>query len=330
MKRCGLLLLALFTPSVAADEPADYVAAAVRELASPDFAVREHASISLWLAGKAAEPVLEGAAAGDDPEVRARAGEILDRFRRGFRPEAFGLGPASPPEIVEKVLRYDASDEPGRIAAAKELFSKGDAGYPPLAGLAAVEPEGRLRDWLAVKLASVMSRRLLADWTAGREEAVESLLRAGALADGDAARVLLAACLLLRGGLDAEIAGLTARPADGAASLPADRLLALLRRARGDPGEASPPAGNTAAAEADARLRDDWRRTAATVHRCAGAVAAKDPVRAAAFLARLADAHERLGERDAALAALRKAADLDPADAGLRARIGRLSAPPGR
>jgi tetratricopeptide (TPR) repeat protein len=55
---------------------------AIRELSDKDFAVREAATRFLWQCGLAAQPLLEQAVAGGDPEASIRAGSLLGRFAK--------------------------------------------------------------------------------------------------------------------------------------------------------------------------------------------------------------------------------------------------------
>jgi len=55
---------------------------AIRELSDKDFAVRKAATHFLWQCGLAAQPLLEQAVAGSDPEATTRASSILRRFAK--------------------------------------------------------------------------------------------------------------------------------------------------------------------------------------------------------------------------------------------------------
>jgi len=70
-----------------ADAPAD-TAKLVADLGAEEFAVRQEATRKLQALGRAAAPALEEAAKSDDPEVRARAREILKTLSGGTQAKA--------------------------------------------------------------------------------------------------------------------------------------------------------------------------------------------------------------------------------------------------
>ena len=71
----------------ASQPPSEEIARAIEELGAPQFEARQAATELLWRAGDAAEMKLRLAARSTDPEIRARAGELLNRLRLGIRPD---------------------------------------------------------------------------------------------------------------------------------------------------------------------------------------------------------------------------------------------------
>src|SRR5438874_13469595 len=107
----------------AADEK---IAKAVLELGDSSFAVRERASKFLWSAGKTAEPILQEAAKSDDPEVAARAKEILGDFK-------YGIYPQTPQDVRAIVRSYRRGDLDRRqVVTALTQSQLGRRGYPAL------------------------------------------------------------------------------------------------------------------------------------------------------------------------------------------------------
>jgi hypothetical protein len=75
------------------------LAAAVKRLASDEFAEREAASALLWRAGKAARPALEAALKSGDAEAVARANALLRKLR-------LGITPGTPADLVPLLERF--------------------------------------------------------------------------------------------------------------------------------------------------------------------------------------------------------------------------------
>src|SRR5262249_54111570 len=131
------LVLAVSPPASAAPATpptADQVARWVEQLGDNDFATRQKASQRLWEAGKAAEPALARAAQSDDPEVRRRASEILDKFR-------WGIYPDTPKEVVTQIERYQSGNPQTKQEAVRKLFDLGAKGCAALVKVAAAEPD---------------------------------------------------------------------------------------------------------------------------------------------------------------------------------------------
>lgn len=124
------------TPPVEAD-PALF--RAVVQLADPNSEVRDDATRTLWKAGRAAEPVLRRAIEIGDPEIAARAREILADFELGIDPDA-------PPEVVEQLRNYrraNSLEEKKKIIEA--LAKRGRRVFPALARVYLSEKDERVR-----------------------------------------------------------------------------------------------------------------------------------------------------------------------------------------
>ena len=85
----GTVILGLFLSHVflMATPQTDSPNALIEKLGDPDFAIREAAGLELSRLGEIAIPALEGAKSSPDPEIRHRAGEILESFRFGILPD---------------------------------------------------------------------------------------------------------------------------------------------------------------------------------------------------------------------------------------------------
>jgi hypothetical protein len=134
------LLLNAGTPAVAADRLEDRVkdaaersngeqvsseqiAQSIADLSSPDYGLRERATLRLWRLGAVARPALLKAATGGDPEAAVRARSILERNR-------WGLTPQTPPETRRLIDQF----RHGKVAVRQVLVSRlHDAGQDKLA-----------------------------------------------------------------------------------------------------------------------------------------------------------------------------------------------------
>lgn len=98
----------------------------IEKLGDPDFAVREAATNELSRLGEIAIPVLEKAKSSPDPEIRHRAGEILESFR-------FGILPDTPPAMRATMMELRRqSSEDGRRNEIRKLVQGGDKGIKSL------------------------------------------------------------------------------------------------------------------------------------------------------------------------------------------------------
>jgi len=105
-------------PELAASEPGD-LAPLIRDLGAQQYETREAATAKLRAAGPVAIPALRKAAEADDPEVRARAREILEGLSGGAQALAVRrlmairtLGELGKPEAVPALRALLESKEP--------------------------------------------------------------------------------------------------------------------------------------------------------------------------------------------------------------------------
>ncbi|MGE5611267.1 MAG: hypothetical protein ACM359_18605, partial [Bacillota bacterium] len=221
---CSMLSAAAVPTTLPIDN--NQIASAIVQLGDPNYQARQTASRLLWSAGQAAEPALTQAAQSGDPEVAARAREILADLRIGIRPDA-------PPRMVELAHAYRRGQPQEKRAAFSGLLQLGPSAYPIVARLLATETEPVLRASLSNELSSRalgVVHPFLAD---GDFAAAEQFLDI-ALADGsDAAARSYATYHLLRGRIDRQITRF--RTQVEANRSPKDaKILTYLYRAKGD------------------------------------------------------------------------------------------------
>ena len=124
----GTVILGLFLSHVflMATPQTDSPNALIEKLGDPDFAIREAAGLELSRLGEIAIPALEGAKSSPDPEIRHRAGEILESFR-------FGILPDTPPALRAAMMELRRqSTEDGRRNEIRKLIQGGDKGIKSL------------------------------------------------------------------------------------------------------------------------------------------------------------------------------------------------------
>jgi hypothetical protein len=223
-----VLTLALSPDAWAAPPPRaapEEIARWVKELGDNDFATREKAARKLWAAGEAAEPALRQAANSEDPEVKRRAGDILEKFK-------WGVYPDTPKDVLNLILNYQAANTPAdKINLIGQLLKAGPFGRKALARIAAAEPDEDVRGQVFERI----TRELPELVAQGDLEAVQPLVEAG-LHSGAVGPSYYAAFWLLRGKLDDRIAffeGL-AHDKDEERQKKTNEVLVFLYRAKGD------------------------------------------------------------------------------------------------
>jgi Flp pilus assembly protein TadD len=274
----------------------------IKELGDNDFATREKASRKLWATGEAAEDALRQAAATDDPEVKRRAGDILEKFK-------WGVYPDTPKEVLALIISYQAANNPNeKINLIGQLLKSGPFGRKALARIAAAEPDADVRGQVFDRV----SRELPDLLAKGESEAVQALVEAG-LHSGAMGPAYYAAFWLLRGKLDDRITffSAVAKDPNEERRKKADEVLAYLYRARGDLAaarRAAERAKREDLAEALMFEAADWKALAAL----ADLGNAGRPIEKWSFRAAYHRLAGNVKQRDEALAEVRKAAETDP------------------
>jgi tetratricopeptide (TPR) repeat protein len=284
-------------PPTAAD-----IARWVKELGDNDFATREKASRKLWAAGEVAEEALRQAAATDDPEVKRRAGDILEKFK-------WGVYPDTPKEVLNLIISYQAANNANeKINLIGQLLRSGPYGRKALARIAAAEPDADVR----IQVFERVSKELPDLLAKGELDAVQALVEAG-LHSGAMGPSYYAAFWLLRGKLNDRISFFTtlAKDKDEERQKRADEVLVYLYRARGNL-EAARRAAERAKRDdlVEAMLFEagDWKALAALPELSN----ADRPIEKWSFRAAYHGLAGNVKERDEALAEVRKAAESDP------------------
>ena len=123
------------------DIPAD-----ILKLGSESFKEREAASRRLWAAGQRALEALKEASTSDDPEVRARALDIIEKT-------SLGLHPDTPPELANMIRAYQSGSSANRNRTIDQLFKAGPSSYPTLLRLLSHYSSPNIRSRIMVNLA---------------------------------------------------------------------------------------------------------------------------------------------------------------------------------
>lgn len=114
-RRCVLVFL-MAAPGWAEGPPSqEQLAQAVKDLGADSFTQRENATMLLWSAGPAAEPLLRLALRSTDAEVVARATDLLDKI-------PFGIRPDSPRQLAAWISRARSADQAGWLDLVRELI----------------------------------------------------------------------------------------------------------------------------------------------------------------------------------------------------------------
>lgn len=102
----------------AAAVPLNDIDAMVAGLGHASFAIREKAMAGLWMRGKAALPALRLASAEADPEVSARAKELVLYITSGVLPD-------SPEEVKQLVIKFSRGTINNKLAILRKLVELG-------------------------------------------------------------------------------------------------------------------------------------------------------------------------------------------------------------
>lgn len=204
----------------------DDIARWITQLGDNSFAIREEATQKLWQAGRLAEPALKDALRSDDPELKRRAGELLDKFR-------WGIYADTPQKVVDLIARYQSADRGGRQAIVKDLFDQGGPGCAALVKIAAAEEDAEVRRVLFQQVSTEAARAIPGLLAEGNLAALEDLLELTVSGEAESAVPGYAAYWLLRGRLDEKIARWKPE-AEKQGNGRAAEVLSQLYRARGD------------------------------------------------------------------------------------------------
>ena len=203
---------------------ADELTDAVEQLSSDRFADREEGARRLWRAGPAATDLLEKAALSTDPEVAARAKEILELHR-------YGVMPDTPAQHVQQIDQFRHGSASVRQKVLEGLHAQGELELL-VRLIRAVEPAAERDNLLASMEKRLITslRKLMAEQ---RWERAESLLEM--LSHTDSGRRHWIAFHLGRGSLETQIKNWMDKPE----STPERAVtLALLTRAHQQPQQA--------------------------------------------------------------------------------------------
>ncbi|MDB5292324.1 MAG: hypothetical protein JWL69_3565, partial [Phycisphaerales bacterium] len=248
--------LPLFTTYAQADPPsAQQIEDAITQLGDPSPSVREQAARLLHDAGSAADAALHSAAQGDDPEIAARAREIL----RGA-PAPKAIAPAPEPEAVEQ---YRKAGPAMREHILSEL--PGQREFIALARIWGLESDAKLRAAAFQELIKSPAESAGAFLADGNVATAELVLDAAVEAHVPDAAQNYAAYFLCRGKIDQALARWAAQGNKQPPDPWAQAMLAALWRAKGDAEAArkSAEAADDSELLADALLSaGDWPRLA--------------------------------------------------------------------
>lgn len=200
---------------------------AVAQLGDEQFEVRQKASEFLWRAALRAEGALAKAVESDDPEVRYRAAQILDKLRLGITPD-------TPPEVAALVEAYQKGNPQTKQQMLQQMRQKGL--YGTLIVLHERETDPQLKQALFNHLRTDANRLLPRAIAAGDFAEAEKWFAFAQL--HEEMLLQMSVVLLVNDKLDGRIAEIQAR-LQSPMPLPSDaRLVAYLLRAAGKLKEA--------------------------------------------------------------------------------------------
>ncbi len=168
MSRSFALVLGLVAGSVtfADDSPPKPIADLVKKLASPDFRTRDQAAKDLEAAGRAALPALRELEKSDDPELAAKAKELVERIGKQaandatLAPTLVQL-PAEERELREILADLEKQSAFHIVVSNPALYSK----------KLTVRTEGKVPFWKAIeKLCDVAGLEVASDGVAARTD----------------------------------------------------------------------------------------------------------------------------------------------------------------
>lgn len=242
--------------AAATTQSAESIATLIAGLGDPDPTARDHASKAVWALGRQAEPALQAAARGPNPEIARRARAILRDFD-------YGLYPDAPREVFALLEQYRKGAPQERRAAIVQLAGQG---VPGLRVLLKLREDERDPNWKLMISQALTPREhevsvlMLAN---GQAAEVERMLERSA-PDSPVAAQDYAALLYFKGTLKQTLATLKSQPitADNAA------MRVALARAAGDAPaarEAAERSGSDDLLDSILIEQGDWKALAARV-----------------------------------------------------------------
>lgn len=210
--------IALVPCTVEAEPTPEKIADIVSRLGSDSFKEREEASAKLWQVGQPAASELRKAVESDDPETALRAQELLVKVELRITPE-------TPPEILNRVLRYRDANIETKVDLLAELKSR--RAYFQIIKLHEMEedPETKIRLLPVVRGVAIAGARVAI--SEDDFSAAEELLRMSAMEPMD---MMALACLYRNMGLLED--GMVMP--DAPANVPTGLWEITLLRAKGD------------------------------------------------------------------------------------------------
>jgi tetratricopeptide (TPR) repeat protein len=166
----SLALATAFLGQLPAAPPptAKEIDAAVQRLGDDSFTIRERATEELWQMGEVAEPALRAALKGTDPEIRVRAGAVLDRFKVGIFPD-------TSPESAELIRQYRSGQPGQKISIIQQLKARED--WRTLVRLQTGETDANLRDQITAAMRGEVIKKATACIESDDLAQAEQLLR---------------------------------------------------------------------------------------------------------------------------------------------------------
>jgi Tfp pilus assembly protein PilF len=232
------------------------IATLIAGLGDPDPVARDHASKAVWALGRDAEPGLQAAARGPNPEIARRARAILRDFD-------YGLYPDAPREVFTLLEQYRQGAPQEKRAAIVQLANQG---VPGLRVLLKLREDERDPNWKLMISQALNPREhevsvlMLAN---GQAAEVERMLERSAV-DSPVAAQDYAALLYFKGTLKQTLAAMKSQPitAENAA------MRVALARAAGDAPaarEAAEKSGNDDLLDSILVEQGDWKALAARI-----------------------------------------------------------------
>jgi predicted Zn-dependent protease len=225
----GVTLLLLAGPLVAQAPTPDrkQIAEWIKELGARQFNKRAKAEQKLFEAGAIAEDALREALKSEDPEIKRRSQDILNKFK-------WGIYPTTPKKVVELIEQYQASEQPGKLNIVQKLFDHGSAGCAALLKLIAAEDSEDVRRELHQIISREAGRAIPVMAAEGNRTVLESLLELTLNSDRAANLPNYTAFHLLQGTLDARIAHFKKLADNDKEKEQANETLFYLYRAKGN------------------------------------------------------------------------------------------------